>query len=182
MPVPGAHFVAAGLAAIGIAAESGIPLDEAALALSAMEPPPHRMSVRRTQDLVIIDDSYNASPAAVSAALALLRTQESRRVAVIGDMRELGALSDAAHADAGREAATSADLLIGVGELAGALVRSAREAGLRDAHHAGDAGEALIVLRRLVRPGDTVLVKGSHAIGLDAVADALARQPTAAAR
>jgi len=181
MPVPGEHFVAAGLAAIGIALASGVPLDEAALALSAMEPPPHRMSVRRTEDLVILDDSYNSSPAAVSAALALLRKQEGRRVAVIGDMRELGALSDAAHADAGREAAASADVLVGVGELAEAIVRSARAAGLRDAHHAGDAAEALIVLRRLVRPGDTVLVKGSRAIGLDAVADELVRARAAAA-
>ena len=103
----------------------------AALALSAMEPPPHRMSVRRTDDLVIVDDSYNASPAAVSAALALLRGQAGRRVAVIGDMRELGSLSDAAHADAGREAAASADVLVGVGELAGGIVRSARDAGMR---------------------------------------------------
>ena len=182
MPLPGAHFATAGLAAIGIAVESGVPLDEAALALSAMESPPHRMNVRRTGDLVIIDDSYNASPAAVSAALALLRAQDGRRVAVLGDMRELGALSEAAHADAGREAAASADVLVGVGELATGIVRSAREAGLRDAHHAEDAGEALIVLRRLLGPGDTVLIKGSRAIGLDAVADELARRQPAAAR
>ena len=181
MPLPGTHFVTAGLAAIGTALESGVPLDEAALALSAMEAPAHRMSVRRTDDLVIVDDSYNASPAAVTAALTLLRGQEGRRVAVIGDMRELGALSDAAHADAGREAAASADVLVGVGELAAGLVRAARDAGLRDAHHAADAGEALILLRRLVRAGDTVLVKGSRAIGLDAVADELARRQPAAA-
>jgi UDP-N-acetylmuramyl pentapeptide synthase len=182
MPLPGSHFVVAGLAAIGAAAESGVPLDEAALALSAMEPPAHRMSVRRSDDLVIIDDSYNASPAAVTAALALLRAQEGRRLAVLGDMRELGALSIAAHADAGREAAASADVLVGVGELAAGMVRSARDAGLREAYHAADAAEALIVLRRLARPGDTVLIKGSRAIGLDAVADALARQHAAPAR
>ena len=182
LPVPGAHFVGAGLAAVGIAVESGIPLDEAALALSAMEPPPHRMTVRRTDDLVIVDDSYNASPAAVTAALALLRRQQGRRIAVLGDMRELGSLSDAAHADAGREAAASADALVGVGDLAQTIVRSAREAGMRDAHHAADAGEALIVLRRLLRSGDTVLIKGSRAIGLDAVADELARRQTVAVR
>lgn len=182
MPTPGRHFAAAGLAALGVAVESGVPLEEAALALSAMEVPPHRMNVRRADDLTVIDDSYNASPAAMSAALALLGRRTGRRLAVLGDMRELGSLSNAAHADAGREAARSADVLVGVGELAEGIVRSARESGIGQAHHAADAGEALLVLRRLVRPGDTILVKGSRAIGLDAVADALVRAEATAAR
>src|SRR5262249_40243242 len=131
---------------------------------------------------VLIDDSYNSSPAALSAALALLRGQDARRVAVLGDMRELGTLSDAAHADAGREAAGSADLVVGVGELAEGIVRSARAAGMRGAHHAADAAEALIVLRRLLQPGDVVLIKGSRAVGLDTLADELARRQPAAAR
>ena len=182
MPVPGEHMVTAGLAALGVAVESGVPLDEAALALSTMEPAAHRMNVRRGDEVVVIDDSYNASPAAVTAALALLRRLEGRRIAVLGDMRELGALSDVAHRDAGREAAESADALVGVGDLAETMVRSARDAGLREAHHAADAGEALVVLRRLLRPGDTVLVKGSRALGLDEVADELARGRRAVAR
>jgi UDP-N-acetylmuramoyl-tripeptide--D-alanyl-D-alanine ligase len=173
MPMPGKHFLVAGLAAIGAAVELGVPLDEAAVALATMEPPAHRVNVHRTGDLTVVDDSYNASPAAVEAALALLRGAAGRRVAVIGDMRELGALSQAAHEDAGRDAARSADVLVGVGELAETIVASAREAGLADAHHASDAAEALVILRRLLRPGDTVLVKGSRAIGLDALAEAL---------
>lgn len=174
MPMPGRHLLAAGLSAIGAAVELGVPLDEAAVALGTMEPPAHRMSVRRTDDLTIIDDTYNASPAAVQAALAVLRGARGRRVAVIGDMRELGAFSEAAHADAGREAARSADVLIGVGELAATIVAAARDAGMRDAHHAADAAEALVLLRRVMRSGDTVLVKGSRALELDAVADVLA--------
>jgi UDP-N-acetylmuramoyl-tripeptide--D-alanyl-D-alanine ligase len=175
LPMPGRHFLTAGLAAIGAAVELGVPLDEAALAVATMEPPAHRMRVHRTRELVVIDDSYNASPAAVEAALALLRGVEGRRLAVIGDMRELGTLSQAAHVDAGRDAARSADVLIGVGDLAAVLVESARAAGMKDAHHASDAAEALVLLRRLMRPGDTVLVKGSRAIGLEALADALTR-------
>ncbi|MBI2982707.1 MAG: UDP-N-acetylmuramoyl-tripeptide--D-alanyl-D-alanine ligase, partial [Chloroflexi bacterium] len=93
MPMPGRHLLAAGLSAIGAAIELGVPLDEAALALGTMEPPAHRMAVRRTPGLTVIDDSYNASPAAVHAALALLRDVPTRRVAVIGDMRELGVFS-----------------------------------------------------------------------------------------
>ena len=173
LPLPGRHFLSAALPAIGAAVELGVPLDEAATALGTMEPPAHRMAVRRAGALTLIDDSYNNSPAALAAALAVLRRAGGRRVAVIGDMRELGALSHDAHVEAGREAARSADALIGVGELAATLVAAAREAGLVGAQHAADAGEALILLRRALRPGDVVLVKGSRAIGLEAVADAL---------
>jgi UDP-N-acetylmuramoyl-tripeptide--D-alanyl-D-alanine ligase len=173
MPMPGRHLLAAGLSAIGAAVELGVPLDEAAVALGTLEPPAHRMSVRRTGTMTVIDDSYNASPAAVHAALALLRDVPTRRIAVIGDMRELGPLSDVAHDDVGRDAARSADALVTVGELAARVARGARHAGMADVHEAADAAEALVVLRRLARRGDTVLVKGSRAIGLDAVADAL---------
>ncbi|MBM4435581.1 MAG: UDP-N-acetylmuramoyl-tripeptide--D-alanyl-D-alanine ligase, partial [Chloroflexi bacterium] len=153
-----------------------------AVALGAMEPPAHRMAVRRGASLTVIDDSYNASPAAVSAALELLRSVGGRRIAVLGDMRELGALSDEAHDEAGREAARSADALVAVGELAARMARSARAAGMREAHEAADAAEAIIVVRRIARPGDTVLVKGSRALALDAVADALARAEPVGAR
>ena len=182
MPMPGRHLLAAGLSAIGAAVELGVPLDEAAVALGTMEPPSHRMSVRRTGTLTIIDDTYNASPAAVEAALALLRDVGTRRIAVIGDMRELGSLSDVSHDDVGRDAARSADALVAVGELAARMARSARAAGMSEVHEAADAAEALVIVRRLARRGDTILVKGSRAIGLDAVADALARAEAVVAR
>jgi UDP-N-acetylmuramoyl-tripeptide--D-alanyl-D-alanine ligase len=182
MPMPGRHLLAAGLSAIGAAVELGVPLDEAAIALGTMEPPAHRMAVRHAGTITVIDDSYNASPAAVAAALDLLRGVPTRRVAVIGDMRELGALSDAAHDAAGRDAARSADALVAVGELAARIARAARESGLHDVHAAGDAAEALIVLRRILRAGDTVLVKGSRAVELDRVADALVSAEPVGAR
>ena len=179
LPLPGRQLVPAALAALGAATALGVPLDEAAVALATMEPPAHRMSVRRGADIVVIDDSYNASPAAVSAALRVLGSVRSRRVAVLGDMLELGALSADAHESAGREAATSADVLVGVGDLSETIVTAARRAGLADVHHVGDGGEALLLLRRILRPGDTVLVKGSHSLALDRLADALLR-PAAA--
>ena len=179
VPLPGRHVVPAALAALGAATALGVPLEEAAVALGTMEPPAHRMSVRRAADLVVIDDSYNASPAAVSAALRVLGSVPSRRVAVLGEMLELGALSADAHESAGREAARSADVLVGIGDLAATMVSAAKRAGLADAHLVADGGEALLLLRRILRPGDTVLVKGSHSLALDRLADALVR-PAAA--
>jgi UDP-N-acetylmuramoyl-tripeptide--D-alanyl-D-alanine ligase len=173
LPLPGRHLVASALAALGAATALGIPLDEAATALSTMDAPAHRMNIRRTTDFVVIDDSYNASPAAVMAALAVLGSVPARRLAVIGDMLELGTLSADAHEAAGREAAKQTDVLIGVGELARTMVSAARSAGLRDTHQVADGAEALVLLRRILRPGDTVLVKGSHSLALDKLADAL---------
>ena len=174
VPLPGRHLVTGALAAIGAAVALGVPLVEAATCVGTLEPPPHRMSVRRTSDgLVLIDDSYNASPAAVLAALTVLGGVGTRRIAVLGDMLELGALSSDAHEAVGREAARSCDLLIGVGELAATIVRVARSEGLALGYHAQDRVEALVLLRRLCRPGDTILIKGSHALALDELADAL---------
>jgi UDP-N-acetylmuramoyl-tripeptide--D-alanyl-D-alanine ligase len=173
LPLPGRHLVALALAAIGAADALGVPLDEAAMALSTMDVPPHRMNVRRTAELVVIDDSYNASPAAVMAALAVLGSVRTRRVAVIGDMLELGTLSADAHEAAGREAAKQSDVLVGIGALAQTIVSSARAAGLRETYQVADRAEALMLLRRILRRGDTVLVKGSHSLALDQLADAL---------
>jgi UDP-N-acetylmuramoyl-tripeptide--D-alanyl-D-alanine ligase len=173
VPLPGRHVVVAALVALGSAVALGVPLDEAALALASLEQPRHRMEIRRGDGLTVIDDSYNASPAAVLAALAVLRPVKARRVAVIGDMLELGALSADAHEEVGREAARSADVLIGVGPLAETAVSAARRAGLKDTHTVADGAEALILLKRLQRPGDVILVKGSHSLALDRVADAL---------
>jgi UDP-N-acetylmuramyl pentapeptide synthase len=138
-----------------------------------MDAPAHRMNVRRTPEFVVIDDSYNASPAAVMAALAVLGSVKTRRVAVIGDMLELGTLSADAHEAAGREAAKQTDVLVGVGELARMMVSAARNAGLRETYEVVDRAEALMLVRRIVRPGDTILVKGSHSLALDQLADAL---------
>jgi UDP-N-acetylmuramoyl-tripeptide--D-alanyl-D-alanine ligase len=173
VPLPGRHVIVAALAALGSAHALGVPLEEAAVALGTLEQPRHRMEIRRAARLTVIDDSYNASPAAVLAALAVLREVRGRRIAVIGDMLELGTLSADAHEEVGREAARSADVLVGVGELARTSVAAAKRAGLGDGHVVADGAEALVLLKRIQRPDDTILVKGSHSLALDRLADAL---------
>jgi UDP-N-acetylmuramoyl-tripeptide--D-alanyl-D-alanine ligase len=172
LPLPGRQVLVAALAALGTARALGVPLDEAAVALATIEQPRHRMEIRRGEDITVIDDSYNASPAAVLAALAVLRDARGRRVAVIGDMLELGTMSADAHEEVGREAARSADVLVGVGQLARTAVEAAKRAGLRETHVVADGAEALMLLKRITRRGDVVLVKGSR-YRTWAVADAL---------
>ncbi len=173
VPIPGRQLVPAALAALGAAHALGVPLAEAAVALGTLEQPAHRMEVRRGAGVTVIDDSYNASPAAVQAALAVLREVKGRRIAVLGDMLELGTFSADAHDAVGRDVARSADAFIGIGELARTAVDAARAAGLAEAYWASEPAEALVVLRRLQRHGDTILVKGSHSLALDRLADTL---------
>jgi UDP-N-acetylmuramoyl-tripeptide--D-alanyl-D-alanine ligase len=175
VPIPGRQLVPAALAALGAAHALGVPLAEAAVALGTLEQPAHRMEVRRGASVTVIDDSYNASPVAVHAALAVLRDVHGRRIAVIGDMLELGSFSADAHEAVGRDAARSTDVLIGIGELARTIVDAARAAGLAEAYWASEPGEALVVVRRMQQPGDTILVKGSHSLALDRLADTLVR-------
>jgi UDP-N-acetylmuramoyl-tripeptide--D-alanyl-D-alanine ligase len=128
--------------------------------------------------ITILNDSYNANPASMEAALVALArfplAAGGRRVAVLGDMRELGAHHDDAHREAGeRAAALAVDLVVGVGAGGEAIADAARAAGA-PVLIAADAEAALALVAPVVRPGDAVLVKASRAVGLERLAAALA--------
>jgi UDP-N-acetylmuramoyl-tripeptide--D-alanyl-D-alanine ligase len=130
---------------------------------------PHRSTLVQAGDWLILDDSYNAAPDSMTAALALLAELPGRRIAVLGEMRELGDESEAAHRAVGRTAATTADLLVVPGAAAAPIADGAREAGMApDAVVVTDDRDAArdALLERL-RPGDVVLVKASRGVELD---------------
>jgi UDP-N-acetylmuramoyl-tripeptide--D-alanyl-D-alanine ligase len=120
----------------------------------------------------LINDCYNASPLSMRAALDDLATQapSGRRVAVLGDMLELGADEAALHREVGEEAARAGvDVLVAVGPRAASML----DAFPGEAHAAADARSAASVLADVVAPGDLVLVKGSRGVGLEVVAEEL---------
>jgi UDP-N-acetylmuramoyl-tripeptide--D-alanyl-D-alanine ligase len=121
--------------------------------------------------VLLIDDCYNANPMSMRAAIdELAETGASRRVAVLGDMLELGADAARFHREIGEHAAArGVELLVTVGPLAAAM----REGFQAPAHSVADAPAAVELLGRLLRPGDAVLVKGSRGVGLERVAEAL---------
>jgi UDP-N-acetylmuramoyl-tripeptide--D-alanyl-D-alanine ligase len=125
--------------------------------------------------LTLIDDSYNSSPAALKQSLDTIAaaTGSARKIAVLGEMLELGAHSVRLHEESGvRAAGASLDLLITVGnDAARAMAAAAIRAGMRQAavFHVSDAGQAAELALQRTRPGDLVLVKGSRGIGLDGV-------------
>jgi UDP-N-acetylmuramoyl-tripeptide--D-alanyl-D-alanine ligase len=166
------HNALAG-AAVGHAA--GIPGPRIVQALAAGWSAARRAQVVRLGGITLIDDSYNASPPAVTAALDLLAGLPGRRVAVLGEMLELGDGSAAGHRDVGVAAAATVDLLVTVGKGAAGIAAGARESGLDASRviEAHDRDAAFDVLLRRLRDGDVVLVKASRGIELDKVVDAL---------
>jgi UDP-N-acetylmuramoyl-tripeptide--D-alanyl-D-alanine ligase len=125
--------------------------------------------------MVILDDTYNASPGAVIAALEVLASLPGRPVAVLGDMRELGNLHDRGHREVGAAAARVAAELVVVGAAAAGIADGAAAAGLEPGriHRAPDREAAVAVLRTILRPGDAVLVKASRGAALETIVDAL---------
>jgi UDP-N-acetylmuramoyl-tripeptide--D-alanyl-D-alanine ligase len=180
LPLAGPHFVENFLAAAATAHVLGIAPEVMAEAAAGMTAARHRGEVRRLgEDVVLLDDSYNSSPEALEAAVvALTLAPGRRRVAVLGDMLELGETGPALHRESGRGLIGKVDAVVGVGPLAKEIVEGAREAGLaaEALAHFEDAAAAAEAVGDLVRPGDAVLVKGSRGIRLETFADAVARR------
>lgn len=173
LPLPGLHQAENFLAAATAAEALGLQASDIAPCAATLSAAAHRGNIIELDDEVtLIDDSYNASPEAVKRALELLAKCSGRRVAVLGEMYELGAAAAAAHREIGRHAAASCDLLLTVGsDLSAALIDGAVAAGLphRRIHHVNDSDAATATLKELLEPGDTILIKGSRSIGLDKV-------------
>jgi UDP-N-acetylmuramoyl-tripeptide--D-alanyl-D-alanine ligase len=169
LPLLGAHSVHAALAAAAVASEEGLTLTETAEALQLLSPALRLLVVDGVNGSRIVDDSYNASPESVLAALNLLRELPGqRKIAVLGDMLELGSEEQTGHARVGIRAASVVDLLVVYGPRSKVTAEEALKAGLRSDQVvvADDLGAVVSLLRGHLRPGDDVLVKGSLAMGM----------------
>ncbi len=167
LPAPGRHMAMNALAALaGVAALGGDPA-EAARALTGFTPMAGRGARRRLAltggSILLLDESYNANPASLRAALAVLRLQPAaRRIAVLGDMLELGDAGPALHAGLAPDVMDAADLVFACGPLMRGLFDALPAA--RHGAHAVDAATLAPLVAAALRPGDAVLVKGSLGI------------------
>ncbi len=177
--VPGEHMVDNALAAAAVGRALGIPGPEIAVALKGARVSAWRMETFTTRDGVrVVNDAYNANPESMAAGLKAARwmAREGRLVAVLGHMAELGPISLAEHERLGELVVRiGVERLITVGEPARAILLAAVREGLEPEHAvAVDTPlEALEEVRRIVRPGDVVLVKGSRVVGLEVIAEGL---------
>jgi UDP-N-acetylmuramoyl-tripeptide--D-alanyl-D-alanine ligase len=177
LPLAGDHNARNAAAALAVADALGVAPLQAALALERTALPPHRSRLVAAGGRTILDDSYNANPASMSAAMATALAavgSGSRAYAVLGDMLELGPEAEALHAALGVEAARAGLAgLVAVGPLAAHIARGAREAGLDRVAMTGNAAAAAAMVAGWTAPGDWVVVKGSRAMGLEHTVAAL---------
>ncbi len=180
IPALGRLSVHNALAGAAVGRAAGLPLDDIAAGLETGWSAPHRVQVVRTGGVTFVDDTYNASPRSVVAALELLAGLPGRRGAVLGEMLELGDVSVKGHHVVGEAVARTADWLVVVGRAAAGIAEGALASGMEPGRVSvvADVDAALEFLPPRLRDGDVVLVKASRGIGLERIVDGLARGKT----
>lgn len=178
----GAHAFLPALAAAAVGVALHKPLGTLVGALESYEAPAGRMRlIRGVKETLLVDDTYNASPAATMAALDTMNliAPKGRKIAVIGDMLELGRHSVEEHRKIGERAAKTADLLMTVGFRARDIAQGALDAGMPDNNilQHEDAGKAGKELEGMIAPGDCILVKGSQSMRMERVVEGLMAEP-----
>jgi UDP-N-acetylmuramoyl-tripeptide--D-alanyl-D-alanine ligase len=175
VPMLGRHSVHTALRAAAVGLAEGLDWQEIISGLRSGHMQLRLMVVRSKSGALLVDDTYNASPQSTMAALNLLEELDGRKIAVLGDMLELGQYERQGHEMIGIRSAEVADVLITVGERARVIAQSAYEAGMpaSEITSVADNQLAIEVLAELIGPQDVVLIKGSRGMRMDAIAPAL---------
>ena len=182
LPVAGSHMVQNALLAVAAGRAFGLSIEECAAGLAAAPLTKARLQIKEIGGVQFLDDSYNANPDSMKAALQTLveLDTEGKRIAVLGEMRELGAESERGHREVGETAATlGVDQLITVGDAAKLIAEGACTAGLDKVSSARSTLEAAKLLGEIAEPGDLVLIKGSRAARTEEVIDQFGNQNSA---
>ncbi len=185
LAVPGRHHVYNALAATAVGAALDVPVEQAAKALGAFRPSKLRGQIVEWNGIRLLNDTYNANPASMRAALETLArmsvSEGGRRVAVLGDMLELGASAVQSHERLGELAAgIGMDAIFALGDMSGHVSRGGISGGLpSDRSRAFKDRESLVTdLRAFLKPGDLVLMKGSRGVAMETTAEALGFETT----
>ncbi|GDX09352.1 hypothetical protein LBMAG57_11240 [Verrucomicrobiota bacterium] len=176
LPVPGEHMVRNALLACAAGITLGLTLDECATGLRALNLTAGRLTQKTVGGIRILDDTYNANPDSMSAALVTLARMPGagRRIAVLGGMGELGDTSERGHRSVGEVAGREKiSCVITVGESAHWIAEEAENSGVREVIRTTDAEDAARILRGIAHPGDTVLVKASRSARLERIVQAM---------
>ncbi len=165
----GGHYVSDALAAVSVGLAMGIAPEKISRALAAFQNMEGRQEMLQVKGYAIIKDCYNAGPESMAAALAVLGNRPGRKIAVLGDMLELGACAAAEHFRIGRLAAEKADILLAFGPNSTEMVKGALTGGMAEerARSFTDRGELSGFLRRIAKAGDVMLFKGSHGMHME---------------
>jgi len=179
LPVPGIHMVQNAMLAVAAGRVFGLSIEECAVGLASTPLTKARLQIREIDGIQFIDDSYNANPDSMKAALRTLveLDADGRRIAVLGEMGELGAESARGHREVGEAAAAlRIDELIAVGAAGAGIASAAHNAGLENSVAVDSAEEAAERLGKNVAPGDLILVKGSRSARMERVLEEFAKR------
>ena len=179
IPALGEHMVYPTLIAAAVAERFGLTPDEIEQGIRQFVPTRMRMNIlRRGNGIIILDDTYNANPQSMRAAISVLSdSQSSYKIAVLGDMLELGPFSPALHAEVGEYLGQAGiQCLVAVGEQSAAMAQGARDAGVPQVLYCQDKGEAMERLPMLLRGDCTILVKASRGMKMEDITAFLVKQ------
>ncbi len=171
LPAPGVHMVKNALLAAATGLEFGLSLEECVEGLATARLTGGRLTRKTIREVTVLDDTYNANPDSMKAALATLAALpgKGKRVAVLGRMGELGEHAEEGYRTVGTTAANTVQTLIAVGPETAPLKEAARSGGMSDLHTVDSPEEAAALLKQILGPGDIVLVKGSRAARMERV-------------
>ncbi len=175
LPVPGLHMVQNAMLAVAAGRVFGLSLEDCAAGLVAAPLTKARLQIKEIHGVQFIDDTYNANPESMKAALRTLveLDADGKRIAVLGEMGELGSESERGHREVGETAATfGIDQLITIGDLGELIARAAQAGGLEKTTAVRSTSEAAELLGEIAEPGDLILVKGSRSARTERVIEA----------
>jgi UDP-N-acetylmuramoyl-tripeptide--D-alanyl-D-alanine ligase len=171
--VPGYHMIGNALAALAVADAFDVPLDKAAAAIGETESEARRMRSLKVDDVLVLDDAYNANPKSMEAAIETLCSLDGRHIAILGGMHELGDRSVEMHRELGRNVATAGVIAVTVGSYGQHIAEGAREVDSSLAVEVASHEEATEWVLSNVARGDALLVKGSRGEHMEIVVEAL---------
>ena len=174
LALEGQHNVHDALAAIGVGMEMGVPVGDIQRSLAAFQNMSGRQEIFEAKGFTIIRDCYNAGPESMAAALNVLGNRPGRKIAVLGDMLELGPCTRAEHYKVGRIAAGKADILLAYGPNSDGMVSGARTGGMNPNFSRAFTDKEKLVhnLKSLAKPGDAILFKGSRGMRMEQALEA----------
>ena len=180
LSLEGMHYVSDALLAVGVGVEMGMNPSQIQEALAQFQNMAGRQEIFEAKGCTIIKDCYNAGPESMSAALAVLGGRSGRRVAVLGDMLELGVCTQAEHYRVGRIAAEKTDLLLAFGPNASRMVGGALTGGMPESKAKAfeDRDEIVSAMKRMIKPGDVILVKGSRGMRMELILEQFLKEET----
>lgn len=175
VPLLGRHSVHTSLRAAAVGLIEGLTWEEVVAGLQSLSDQLRLVAVPGPNDSIILDDTYNSSPESAVAALNLLADLDGRRIAVLGDMLELGPVEEASHRLVGRRAREVAHIVVAVGPLGRIIGQATINAGLppNQVFIAEDTAEATGILEDIIEPADVILIKGSRGARLDRIVSEL---------